>query len=92
MYCGSGLNVSHQAARVADTGHFRLTVERKGAKPEVVNFVGGHTETWLEPPPGDYQLRLALINNISRRQDWLGLPSWQGLYGGARSVSSQFLG
>jgi hypothetical protein len=61
----SGLNVSHQAAGVADTGHFRLTMERKGAKPEVISFTGGQTETWVEPPEGDYSLRLDLVNNQS---------------------------
>lgn len=65
LFHASGFNVSHQGARVADTGHFRLTLERKGAKPEVVDFAGGHTETWLEPPPGEYQLRLALVNNTT---------------------------
>jgi len=57
--------VSHQAAGVADTGHFRLTMERKGAKPEVISFTGGQTETWVEPPEGDYSLRLDLVNNQS---------------------------
>jgi len=61
----SGLNVSHQAAGVADTGHFRLTMERKGGKPEVISFIGGQTETWVEPPEGDYSLRLDLVNNQS---------------------------
>ncbi len=63
----SGLNVSHRAAQVAGTGHFRLTVERRGGKAEVVHFTGGETETWLEPPPGDYQLRVALVSNVDGR-------------------------
>ncbi len=61
----SGFNVSHKAAAAADTGHFRLTVERKGAKAEVIAFTGGHTETWVEPPPGDYLLRLDLVDNLT---------------------------
>lgn len=65
LFHASGYNVGHQSAGVADTGHFRLTVERKGGKPEVLAFTGGHTETWLEPPPGDYLLRLELVGNTS---------------------------
>ena len=67
LFHASGLNVAHAAAKVAETGHFRLTVERKGARPEVLEFKGGHTETWLEPPPGEYQLRLELVNNVDGR-------------------------
>jgi hypothetical protein len=64
LFHASGFNVAHQQAGVPDTGHFRLTMERKGARPEVASFAAGHTETWLEPPPGDYQLRLELVNNV----------------------------
>jgi hypothetical protein len=67
LFHASGFNVAHAAAKVADTGHFRLTLERKGGKPEVLAFAGGHTETWLEPPPGDYQIRLELVNNLDGR-------------------------
>ncbi|WP_053076570.1 DUF4399 domain-containing protein [Caenimonas sp. SL110] len=67
MFHASGLNVSNQAPKVAGTGHFRLTLERKGGNAEVVNFTAGQTETWVEPPAGDYTLRLALINNIDGR-------------------------
>ncbi|MES2633009.1 MAG: DUF4399 domain-containing protein [Pseudomonadota bacterium] len=67
MFHASGFNVSNQAPKVAGTGHFRLTLERKGANAEVVNFTAGQTETWVEPPPGDYTLRLALINNVDGR-------------------------
>jgi hypothetical protein len=61
----SGFNVAHQLAVVPDTGHFRLTLERRGGKPEVISFTGGHTETWVEPPAGDYLLRLDLVNNLN---------------------------
>jgi hypothetical protein len=67
LFHASGLNVAHADARVADTGHFRLTLERKGGKPEVLAFTGGHTETWLAPPPGDYRIALALVNNVDGR-------------------------
>ena len=64
LFHASGFNVSHAAARVPGTGHFRLFVERRGARAEVIDFAGGQTETWLQPPPGDYRLRLELVDNI----------------------------
>jgi hypothetical protein len=67
QFHASGLNVSHAAAKVPNTGHFRLTLARKGAaKPEVLSFAAGQTETWLELPAGDYQLTLDLVNNVNR--------------------------
>jgi hypothetical protein len=63
LFHASGLNVSHVAAQVADSGHFRLTLERKGARAEVMEFTEGQTEAWIEPPPGDYSLMLQLVGN-----------------------------
>lgn len=65
QFHASGYNVSHAGPKVADTGHFRLTMERAARKPEVINFTGGQTETWLNPPPGDYTMRLELVSNVS---------------------------
>lgn len=65
QFHASGYNVSHVAPKVADTGHFRLTMERAGRKPEVLGFTGGQTETWLSPPPGDYTMRLELVRNVA---------------------------
>ena len=65
LFHASGYNVSHVATHIAGTGHFRLTVERKGARPEVLDFRGGHTETWLQPPPGEYRLSLQFLDNIT---------------------------
>jgi hypothetical protein len=65
LFHASGHNVSHVAARAAGTGHFQLTLERKGGKPEVTDFRGGHTETWLQPPPGDYRLTVQLLDNTT---------------------------
>ena len=65
QFHASGYNVSHAAPMIADTGHFRLTVERAGRKAEVLNFTGGQTETWLNPPPGDYTMRLELVSNTA---------------------------
>ena len=42
-----------------------VTPER--GRAETIAFTGGQTETWLEPPPGDYQLRLELVNNADGR-------------------------
>lgn len=63
QFHASGYNLSHQAPRMPNTGHFRLTLERPGAKPEVLEFAGGQTETWLKPPKGGYTARLELISN-----------------------------
>ena len=37
---------------------------RAGQKPEVLDFVSGQTESWLNPPPGDYTLKLELVSNV----------------------------
>lgn len=67
LFHASGFNVSNVAARVPGTGHFRLTVDAGRGKPEVIDFPGGHTETWLQPPTGDMKLVLQLIDNIDGR-------------------------
>ncbi|MET0544513.1 MAG: DUF4399 domain-containing protein [Variovorax sp.] len=59
----SGFNLSHVAAAVPDTHHFRLTLERAGRKPEVIELDGGQTEVWLSPPHGEYTARLELVSN-----------------------------
>lgn len=61
----SGFNVSHAGPKVADTGHFRLTLERRGQKAEVIELEGGQTEVWLNPPKGEYNARLELMNNVA---------------------------
>jgi Domain of unknown function (DUF4399) len=65
QFHASGYNVAHAAPQVPETGHFRLTVERAGRKPEVMNFTAGQTESWLNPPAGDYTLRLELVSNTA---------------------------
>lgn len=64
QFHASGYNVSHVAPAVEGTGHFRLTIERAGQRPEVLDFRQGQTEVWLQPPKGDYQMRLELVDNI----------------------------
>lgn len=64
QFHASGYNVAHVLPKVAETGHFRLTMERAGRKPEVMNFTAGQTETWLSPPTGDYTMRLELVSNV----------------------------
>jgi hypothetical protein len=64
QFHATGYNISHAGAKAADTGHFRLTLDRRG-KAEVLDFPGGQTETWLEPPAGEYTLKLELLDNIS---------------------------
>ncbi len=65
QFHASGYNVSHAGSKVADTGHFRLTMERAGRKPEVLSFAGGQTEAWLNPPAGDYNVKLELVSNAA---------------------------
>jgi hypothetical protein len=65
VFHASGLNVAHAQAKVPGTGHFRLTLERRGARTEVLSFRDGQTETWLEPPAGDYRMKLELVNNTN---------------------------
>ncbi len=66
QFHASGYHVSHVDAGAADAGHFRLNVDRRGAKTEALVFPGGQTEVRLEPPAGDYELKLELVDNASR--------------------------
>lgn len=63
QFHASGFNVAHADAKVAGTGHFRLTLARAGAAPEVLDFRGGQTEVWLNPPKGEYQMKLDFVAN-----------------------------
>jgi hypothetical protein len=63
QFHASGYNVAHVDAKVAGTGYFRLTLRPAGRKAEVLNFNGGQTEAWLNPPPGSYSLELELVSN-----------------------------
>ncbi|MBC7995339.1 MAG: DUF4399 domain-containing protein [Rhizobacter sp.] len=66
QFHASGYNISHVGAAAPETGHFRLTIERPGRKPELLNFPAGQTEVWLNPPPADdYTLRLGLVSTTA---------------------------
>jgi hypothetical protein len=65
QFHASGFNISHAAAQVPDTGHFRLVADRKG-KQEVLEFPEGETETWINPPVGEYTLRLEFVSNSDK--------------------------
>ena len=65
QFHASGYNISHVGAKVPDTGYFRLSLEREGRKPEVMNFTAGQTEVWLNPPADDYTLRLELVSGTA---------------------------
>jgi hypothetical protein len=67
LFHASGFDISHPAARVVGTGHFRLVIERRGARAESLAFAGGQTEVWLQPPPGEYRLKLELVDNAVGR-------------------------
>jgi hypothetical protein len=68
QFHASGYNIAHRDAQVADTAHFRLTLERGGKTADVLDFRQGQTEVWLNPPRGDYVLRLDLLDNVTDRQ------------------------
>jgi hypothetical protein len=36
----------------------------------VLDFRGGQTEAWLNPPKGDYQMKLELVSNIDGTRCW----------------------
>jgi hypothetical protein len=63
QFHASGFPLSHVAAQVPGTGHFRLTLARAGKPSEVLDFRGGQTEVWMNPPKGEYQLKLDLVAN-----------------------------
>jgi len=63
QFHASGYNISNAAPKLADTGHFRLTLERPGLKPETLEMDGGQTEVWISPPKGPYNARLELVSN-----------------------------
>lgn len=69
QFHASGLSVAHLAQQEAGTGHFRLSIAPKsGAKPVEMDFVNGQTEVWLEPPVGDYVLKLDFVDNVNPGQ------------------------
>lgn len=63
QFHASGFQVAHAAAQVPGTGRFRLTLARAGKPAEVLDFRGGQTEVWLNPPKGEYQLQLELVGH-----------------------------
>lgn len=62
QFHASGFNIGHAAAQAPGTGRFRLALLRAG-KAEVLDFRGGQTEVWLNPPKGEYQVKLDLVSN-----------------------------
>nr|WP_231402853.1 DUF4399 domain-containing protein [Caenimonas aquaedulcis] len=65
QFHASGYNIAHTDAQVADTRHFRLIAEGAGRK-EVLDFPDGGTEAWINPPVGEYTLRLELVGNVEK--------------------------
>lgn len=65
QFHASGYDISHAAARQAGTSHFRLALERKGAALQTLDFAGGQTEVWLQPPAGELSMKLELVDNLS---------------------------
>ena len=70
QFHASALNVAHEAQKIPETGHFRLTVTPANGKTgaAVLDFREGQTEVWLAPPAGVYTLRLELLDNLDERK------------------------
>lgn len=65
QFHASAFNVGHLSQQLKDTGHFKLTVTPKaGGKPAVMDFAQGQTEVFLQPPAGDYALKLEFLENV----------------------------
>jgi hypothetical protein len=75
QFHATGHNVAHAEAQAPGTGHFRLAVLRPGKPAEVLDFRGGQTEAWLNPPKGDYELKLELVSNTASAQVLAGTPA-----------------
>lgn len=65
QFGATGLNVSSADAKVANTGHFRVVLEKAGQPPQALEFRGGQTEGWFKPPAGAYSARLEMVNNTT---------------------------
>lgn len=63
QFHASGLNVSHVDLQEKGSGHFRLVAMKPDGKSERIDFPGGQTETWLQPPVGSYALKLEFVSN-----------------------------
>ena len=81
QFHASGYNISNADPKAPDTGHFRLTMDRTGSKSEVLNFTGGQTETWINPPPGEYKMQLELISNTDGSVMSKARPVTVGVHG-----------
>jgi hypothetical protein len=65
QFHATGFNIAHAEAQVPSTGHFRLSLLRPGQAPEVLDFRAGQTEVWVNPPRGEYQMKLDLVSNTN---------------------------
>jgi hypothetical protein len=61
QFNANGYNLGHVDTRQPGTGHFRLMLDRPGKAAELLDFQQGQTEVWLNPPQGDYALRLERV-------------------------------
>jgi hypothetical protein len=77
-----GFNVAHASPALADTGHFRLVMTRAGQPTQVLDFRGGQTETWLNPPRGEYQMRVELVSNKQVDRVMAASPTQRLVVGG----------
>jgi hypothetical protein len=83
QFHATGFNVAHADAQVPSTGHFRLALLRAGKPPEVLDFRAGQTEVWINPPRGEYQLKLDLVSNTNADQVLTSTPAQKLVVNGA---------
>ena len=83
QFHASGFTIAHADAQVAGSGHFRLTLARAGKPPEVLDFRGGQTEVWLNPPRGEYQMQLELLGIRAGEPPLAATPPQKLVLGGA---------
>ncbi len=66
QFHASGFNIAHLQQQEKETGHFRLKLTSiQNGKTQTISFTNGQTETWLQPPAGNYRIKLELISNES---------------------------
>jgi hypothetical protein len=68
----SGLNISDQRIKANEAGHFRLVFKRTGGPTDTVSLTQGHTEVWLRPPPGTYQVQVQFVRNDNAQVTHVG--------------------
>ena len=68
QFHAAGYNVSHSELSEKGSGHFRVRLKTDTGREELITLSNGHTEAWLEPPAGNYSVRLEFMDNSAPGQ------------------------